>query len=703
MISRLRLAAVLLSAALIGCSSAPKAPVAERIPTTQTVHGVTLRDDLRWLREKDNPKVIAHLEAENAYTDATMRHLKPLREKLVAEFKSHTKLDDATVPYRKGAWLYSEAYAADAEYPVHYRQPITGGAKQAWLDLPAMSVGHDFIALGEWEPSDDGQRMAYTLDFTGFRDYTLFVRDLTTGKDIEGERIEKVESVAWAADNRTLYYVTSDDAKRPAFLWRKQIGAPAQLVYEEKDRMFNLGVGRTRSGTFIVVGSGSSTTSECWTIDASKPDAPMKSLLGRRDGVEYGADHRPGANGQPGKFYIRTNDTGPNFRLVRVPDNDVKPESFVELLPQRGDVFLEDVNVFKDFIAISQREDALPTLSLLDESTRSLKRLPMPEPIYNTYFGANEVFDATTLRFGYQSMVTPGTVYDYDVKTGKLAVLKREEIPGGYDASQYEMKRIYATATDGTRIPISLCYRKDKGPFPRPILIDAYGAYGIPEWVGFDSNAISLLDRGVSIAVAHIRGGGEGGKPWHLQGRMQTKLNTFTDLVACIEELQKEKLTTRETTAITGASAGGLTMAATINLRPDLVRAALVGVPFVDVMNTMLDESLPLTTQEFVEWGDPIRDEAAFKYMLSYSPYDNVRPQPYPATLVYTSLNDSQVMYWEPTKYTQKLRAATTSKNPVLLWCTMAGGHGGASGRFDQMDETAMQYAFVLWQLGVAK
>jgi oligopeptidase B len=692
-----RFGAIAIVCLLAGCSAAPSAPVARLSPTTQTVHGVTLHDDYRWLREKDNPKVIAHLNAENAYTEATLKHLMPLREKLVSEFKSHTKLDDTTVPFQQGDWLYSEAFTADADYPTYSRQPVAGGAKEVWLDLPSLGKQFDFVALGAWDPSDDGRRMAYTIDFTGFRDYTLFLRDLTTGQDIPGERIEKVESLAWCADNRTVYYVTSDDAKRPAFLWRKTIGQPAKLVYEEKDRSYNLGVGRSRSGAYVSVVSASSTTSECWLIDATKPDAAMKSLLGRKEGVEYSFDHRPGT------LFIRINDTGPNFRLVSAPENDVRAETFVELIAQRADVFLEDVNVFNSFIALSQREDALPTLSLFDPQTRAHKRLPMPESIYATYIGQNEVFNTGKLRFGYQSFVTPGTVYEYDVATGALAMLKREEIPGGYDPSRYEMKRLHATAADGTRIPISVVYRKDAGAFPRPILLDAYGAYGFPEWVWFDSNAISLLDRGVTIGIAHIRGGGEGGKPWHLQGRMQNKKNTFTDLVACIEALHAQQISTPATTAITGASAGGLTMAATLNLRPDLVRAALVGVPFVDVMNTMLDESLPLTTQEFLEWGNPIASRADFDYMLSYSPYDNITPQPYPATLVYTSLNDSQVMYWEPAKYAQKLRAMTLSKQPVLLWCNMAGGHGGSSGRFDQMDETAMQYAFVLWQLGVVK
>jgi oligopeptidase B len=458
-------------------------------------------------------------------------------------------------------------------------------------------------------------------------------------------------------------------------------------------------VGRSRSGEFIFLGASSSTTSEFWTIPASDPNAAPKSMLGRKDGLLYGADHRPG------EFYILTNDTGSNYRLVSVPQDKVDPANFKTLIAHNKDVYLENVDAFKDHLVVSLRSGGNPAIGVIDLAQpvspvkgADVKLVPMPEEVYSTTGGHNEVFDATSYRFGYESLITPSTVFTVDFGTLALTTLKRSEIPGGYDPSLYDTKRMFVDTPYGPRIPISMVYRRDKGPFPRPALLEAYGAYGIPNWIYFDSNRISLLDRGFVCIFAHVRGGGEMGKPWHEAGRLMQKKNTFTDLIEVMEFLHNQKITTPQQLAITGGSAGGLTVGATINMRPELMKAALLGVPFVDMMNTMLDDSLPLTTQEYTEWGNP-NEKPAFDYMLSYSPYDNLRWLKYPATMLYTSLNDSQVMYWEPAKFAQRMRRVKQGTNPVLLWTTMSGGHGGSSGRFDQMRETAMQYAFVIQQV----
>jgi oligopeptidase B len=503
--------------------------------------------------------------------------------------------------------------------------------------------------------------------------------------------------MAWANDNLTFFYSTEDEAKRSNKIWRLKLGGRPELVYEETDSLFSVAVGKTTDKAFIVITSYSYGTASEQVIPAAKPETSPRLVAPRVKDVEmYVASHREG------QIYLRVNDKGRNFRLLAVKDDAADLSEAVELIPDRPDVFLEDVNCFRNHTVVTERAAGLPRMSLFDPATRQSKPIEMPEPVYVINYGANYVFDSDALRFGYQSLVTPATIYSCDMNTGALTVLKREEVPGGYDPSAYEQKMLYAPARDGTMIPISLVQRKDRKAGPGPLLMDVYGAYGLPEWVWFEGERISLLDRGVAFAIAHVRGGGELGKTWHDAGRLLNKKNTFSDTIDATIYLQNQGFTTPAQTVVSGASAGGMTVGAVLNERPELYKAALVGVPFVDVMNTMFDPSLPLTTGEFLEWGNP-SEKPFFDYMLSYSPYDNLKAQTYPAMLVFSSYNDSQVMYWEPAKYVAKLRTLKQGESPLLLRMSMTGGHGGVSGRSGVFEQVAEQYAFILWQLGIEK
>ena len=674
-------------------------PVAERHAFTSTTPGDARTDDYHWLREKDSPAVLDYINKENAYTDAILAPTASLQKTLVNEFEAHTKLDDQSVPYpRADGWLYYDETDEKSDYPRFYRKhPLGSLPPQLLLDLNELAKTQDYVGLGDLEPSDDGKLLAYTIDPTGFRQYKLSIKDLDTGRLLP-DTADRVTSFTWANDGQTFFFGTENDAKRSDKIWRQTLGGQPELVYEEKDETFDVSVGKTLDRKWIIIGAVSYGTADARVIPADQPSTAPRLLAPRTKDVElYAASHRDG------KFFIKINDTGRNFRLLELADDAADISQAVEVIPDRPDVFLEDVNCFRSHIVLTERFAGLPRLALFDDVTKKEDPLPMPEPVYVVDFGTNEVFDTDKIRFGYQSLITPGTVFEYDVNTKKLATLKREEIPGGYDPSQYEQKMVYAPARDGQKIPISLVWKKGRGPGTHPLLLDVYGAYGLPEWVWFDSSRISLLDRGVAYAIAHVRGGGELGKPWHDAGRLMNKKNTFYDVVDAVTYLQKEKITSPEQTAIYGASAGGLTVGATLNERPELFKAALMGVPFVDVMNTMLDPTLPLTTQEYLEWGNP-NEKAAHDYMLSYSPYDNLAAKKYPATLVFSSYHDSQVMYWEPTKYVAKRRALSPADAPpLLLSLTMTGGHGGPSGRTSEFEVQAKHYAFILWQFGINK
>jgi oligopeptidase B len=680
---------------------APAPPVAKKVPHTTNVHGMTLSDDYFWMRDKKNPEVIAYLEAENAYTDAMMKSTAALQEKLYKEMLSRIKETDQNVPYPLDGYLYYTRTEQGKQYPTYARRKGSMSApEEVLLDLNEMVKGHPFMAVGDFEVSDDTNLLAYSTDSTGYREYTLNVKDLRTGAATK--IAERVSSVAWADDNKTLFYVVDDPVnKNPYRLYRHTLGKAGadDLVYEEKDEMFGIGVERSRSRGYLFLTSSSHTTSEVRYVPADRPDAEWRVMRPREAGHEYYADHHGD------QFYIRTNEGGArNFKLVSAPAADPRRENWKEVIPHRAGVMLDRVEMFKDFYVVSERGNATPRLRVFDYKSGKATDISVPEPVYTISFGANREYDTGRVRYNYQSFVTPSSVYDYDVKTGKSELLKQQPVLGGYDPKLYNSERVYATASDGAKVPVSLVYRKDlKLDGKRPLLLNAYGSYGIPSNVTFSSQRLSLLDRGVVFAVAHIRGGGDLGKEWHDAGKMMSKKNTFTDFIAAAEYLVNQKYTSRDRLVITGGSAGGLLMGAVTNMRPDLFKAVVAYVPFVDVINTELDDTLPLTAGEWEEWGNPVKNKENFQYMLSYSPYDNVAAKDYPAMLVKTSLNDSQVLFHEPTKYVAKLRAMKTDKNPLLLKVNMGAGHGGASGRYDALHEAAFDYAFMLTQMGITQ
>ncbi len=688
----------------------PTPPIAPKRHTETTLHGVRLADDYAWLRDKENPETAAYLEAENAYSEAVMAPLAGLREQLYNEMLSHIKQTDVSVPFRDGAYWYYARTEEGLQYPIQCRKPGTAAAphsdapEQVILDGNVLADKFPFFAVGDTDISDDGRWLAYTTDTKGFRQYTLRVKDLESGQTLQGE-VERVGSVVWAADNCTLFYTVEDEQqKRQHQFWRHVCGRPHAedvLVFQDDDERFNLAAGRTRDGKYIVLVSASHTTTECQVLAADQPASRLLLITPRENEHEYAVDHR---NGQ---WFIRTNDRGRNFRLVTAPLATPGREHWTELIAHRDEVMLEDVDLFSGFFIACEREDGLPRLRLWSfvgdgPEAAPAAEIAFPEPAYSAHPHINRVFDTTTFRYGYQSLVTPASVYEYDVKSGASTLLKQLEVPGGFDRALYASERVHATAADGAQIPVSIVYRRDvRAPGRNPLYVYAYGSYGYSLPISFSSNRLSLLDRGVVMAYAHIRGGGDLGKPWHDAGKMLLKRNTFTDFISAVEHLTAGGYGDARRVAIEGGSAGGLLMGAVVNMRHDLFRAVVSHVPFVDVMNTMLDASLPLTVPEYEEWGDP-KDEKYFRYMLSYSPYENLKPGAYPAMLVKTSLHDSQVMYWEPAKYVARLRTLKTGSNPLLLVTNMQAGHGGASGRYDYLKEIALDYAFLLRELGIS-
>lgn len=675
-------------------------PQARVEPKTTQYHGHTLVDDYAWLRDKTSPEVIAYLEAENAYCDAVLEPTRPLQKTLYDEMVSHIKETDVSVPFREGAYWYYSRTAQGLQYPVYCRKKETlEAAEEIVIDINELAHGEAFMALGGFHISDDGNLLAYSVDNKGFRQYALQVKDLRTGKVLP-DRVERVGSIVWAADSKTLFYTVEDENQKRQFqLFRHTIGAPQQqdaLVYEEADERFNIGAGRTRDGKYIILESASHTTSEERFVAADSPESRFRLIAPRQDEVEYYADHRDGL------FYIRVNDTGRNFRLVTAPVDAPDRENWTEMLAHKPEVMLEEVELFSSFYIACERETALQQLRVFRfEQDGKPEEIAFPEPAYSVHPHINRIFDTKRYRYSYQSLVTPSSVYEYDIETGESTLLKQVEVPGGFDRTLYSSERFFAEAAGGVQIPVSVVYRKDlRQPGQNPLYIYSYGSYGYSLPIGFNSNRLSLLDRGFVMAYAHIRGGGDMGKPWHDAGRLMQKRNTFTDFVAVTEHLTAHGYGDARRVAIEGGSAGGLLMGAVANLRPDLFRAIVSHVPFVDVMNTMLDASLPLTVPEYEEWGNP-NEREAFEYMLGYSPYDNLAPKAYPAMLVKTSLYDSQVMYWEPAKYVARLRKLKTDQNVLLLHTNMTAGHGGASGRYDYLKEIAMDYAFVLRELGV--
>jgi oligopeptidase B len=681
-------------------------PVARKDPHTIALHGHTLHDEYGWLRNKESEEVLDYLRAENAYTDALMAPTQAVQEKLYSEMLSHIKQTDVSVPTQEGAYWYYARTTEGSQYPVYCRKPGTretfeAAPEEVILDVEALAEGQSFMAVGGMDVSDDGNLMAYSTDTTGFRQYTLFIKDLRTG-ELLPERVERVGSIVWAADNRTMLYTVEDEEqKRQYRLFRHVLGMPHTddaLVLEEEDERFNLGAGRTRDGAYIVVESGSHTASEARMLRADAPGSELTLVAPRRENIEYYPDHRNGL------LYIRVNDRGRNFRLVTAPVATPDVDHWTERIAHRDDVMLEDVSLFADFAVASERHSGLEHLRVLHFAGEGAEiareaEIRFPEPAYSVHLSGNREFHTDLLRYSYTSLVTPASVFDSNVRTGENTLRKEQEVPGGFDRALYASERIEAIAPDGVRVPVSLVYRRDmRKSNEGPLHVYGYGSYGYALPLGFNSNRLSLLDRGFVLAYAHIRGGGDLGKPWHDAGRLGKKRNTFTDFIAVTEHLLAAGYGELGRVAIQGGSAGGLLMGAVANKRPDLFRAVISQVPFVDVMNTMLDASLPLTVPEYEEWGNP-NEREAFETMLSYSPYDNLRAASYPAMLVKTSLYDSQVMYWEPAKYVAKLRTLNTGNQPILLHTNMTAGHGGASGRYDYLKEIAFDYAFLLREL----
>src|SRR5467141_5150922 len=690
----------------------PKPPVARREPVEHGLHGDRRVDHYAWLRHKENPEVIAYLRAENASTEAILKPTEPFQEKLYQEMLGRILQTDLSVPYKLRGYLYFTRTEEGKQYAFHCRRRDAEGAKEELLlDLNLLAEGHSFLGLGSFAVSEDNHLLAYSIDNTGFQQYLLQVKNLRAGTTFP-ERFERATSVAWASDNRTLFYTVEDETtKRSHRLYRHVLGStePDPLLYEETDERFRIEVERTRSGAFLLLNIASHTASEVRYLRADQPSEEFKLVAPREDNHEYYAEHHPGLAPNPtdGLFYIRTNSGGRTFRLMTVPVSDPRREFWREVIPTRPEVMLAAAGAFRTHLVLFEREGGLPYLRIVDltagapNALAASHRIEFDEPAYNASIGENPEFGATHLRFQYESFVTPRSIFDYDVRTRERLLRKQQPVLGGYDPAQYVSERLHATSSDGTRVPLSIVYRWDT---PRdgsaPLLLYGYGSYGISMPIHFSSNRLSLLNRGVIFAVAHIRGGGELGKPWHDAGRMKQKRNTFTDFVASAEHLIAQQFTSPRKLAIEGGSAGGLFMGAVTNMRPDLFRIVISHVPFVDVLNTMLDASLPLTVGEYEEWGNPQIAEDYFE-MKSYDPYSNLERKAYPTMLLKMSLNDSQVMYWEPAKYVAKLRTLKTNANPLLLKINMGAGHGGASGRYDYLREIALDYAFLLTQLGI--
>jgi protease II len=799
-----------------------KPPLARREPIEHVIHGDRRVDHYAWLRKKDDPRVIAYLQDENRYTDARMAGTEGLQESLYQEMLGRIQQTDLSVPYSLRGYSYYTRTEEGKQYAIYCRKKAPTAEpspdpspEEVLLDLNILAEGHAFLGLGVFEVSDDNSLLAYATDITGYRQYTLHVKNLSTGALLPF-RAERVTSAAWASDNRTLFYAVEDEvtkrshrlyrhvfveadfqpavasaqpaspplerndpqpaqkndqltkkpskggwlvplddsASKPADTAAKAPGtaarvigkfgafanmlrgtaAPAReepkpevikpqevqlqsvkpaerpedpLLYEEKDERFRIDVERSRSGAYLFLVTNSHTTSEVRYLRADQPLATFQLIERREENHEYYVDHHPGSSADPvgGVFFIRTNSGGRTYRLMTAPATNPVRERWHEVIPNRPGVMLAACEVFRTHIVLFEREDGLPYLRIIDLTTQApsaleaSRRIEFAEPAYNAAFGANPEFDTGHVRYHYESFVTPRSVFDYDFATGERILRKQQPVLGGYEPTRYKSERLHAVAADGTSLPISLVYRRDI-PLDgtAPLLLYAYGSYGLSMPVAFSSNRLSLLERGMIYAIAHIRGGGELGKPWHDAGRMHHKMNTFTDFISSAEYLIEKQYTSPDQLVIEGGSAGGLLMGAVTNLRPDLFRVVISHVPFVDVLNTMLDASLPLTVGEYEEWGNPELAPDYF-YMRKYCPYTNLERKNYPTMLVKTGLNDSQVMYWEPAKYVAKLRTLKTDANALLLKTNMGAGHGGASGRYDYLREIAFDYAFLIREL----
>jgi oligopeptidase B len=663
-------------------------------------HGETIVDSYYWLREKSNPEVARYLEAENAYTAAMTKDIKPFEDALYAEMLARIKQTDLSVPVRRSGYLYYARTEEGKQYPIQCRRKGSMEApEEILLDPNELAETRAFVGVGSFAVSDDSNLLAYTVDFTGFRQYTLHIKDLRTRETLP-DSAERVTSVAWAADNRTLFYTTEDETtKRPDKLWRHVLGdSMFEEIYHEEDELYDIGVEKTRDRQIVVLGIESKDTSECRYLRADRPQDRFAVFLPREKKHRYYIDHRER------EFFIRTNRGGPNFEVKTAPEDNPAPEHWKPFVAHDDNVRIQEVDLFRDFAVVIERTEAIDRLKIYNFGAHLWRQIDFPEPVYAASPGGTPDYDSSTYRYNYQSFITPPSVYDYDVRSEQSTLLKQQEVLGGYDPTQYASERLWATARDGVSVPISIVYKKGFSCDGRaPLFLYAYGSYGYGSPAGFSSNRFSLLNRGMAYAIAHIRGGDEMGEKWREAGMLMKKRNTFTDFIDCAEYLIAERWSSADRLVIEGGSAGGLLMGAVANMRPDLFRAVHLAVPFVDVMNTMMDATLPLTIGEYLEWGDPA-DKAAYDYMRTYSPYDNLERRAYPAMLVTTSFNDSQVMYWEPAKYVARLRTLKTDANMLLLKTKMdPAGHGGASGRYDRLHDQAFEYAWMLSQVGITQ
>ncbi len=691
---------------LMAAVPAPKPPVAPQKTHVSLWHGEKVEDPWFWLREKTNPEVVAYLNAENAYTEAMTADLKPFSEALYKEMLGRIKQTDLSVPVRRGAFYYYSRTEEGKQYPIQCRRKAgpdgdydEKAVEEILLDQNELAKGLAFLSLGGMTVSDDDRTLLFSTDATGFRQYKLFTKDLASGR-VSAPLAERVTSFTWASDSRHVFFVTEDDVtKRSDQLWRLDLkGGKPSLVFGEKDELYRIGVGRTKDRKYLLMESQSTDTWETRYLEASRPEGDFKVLLPREKGHKYDVEHREGI------FYIRTNRDAKNFRLVTTPVATPDPKHWTTFVPARPDVLIEGIEPFKDFVVVAEKHEGLSRFRILDVKAGSWREVAFPERVYAAFPGGTPEYTSRAFRFAYQSMVTPPSVYDCAMASGKQTLLKQTEVLGGYDKDQYVTERLWAPARDGVKVPLSVVYRKGlKRDGSAPLFLYAYGSYGYGMAASFSIPRISLLDRGMVYVIAHIRGGNELGEAWHDDGMLMKKMNTFTDFIDSAEFLVKERWTAKDRLVIEGGSAGGLLMGAVTNLRPDLFKAVHSAVPFVDVMNTMMDASLPLTVGEYLEWGNP-NGKAAFDYMRAYSPYDNLKKGPYPAILVTTSFNDSQVMYWEPAKYVARLRTLKTDGNPLLLKIKMdPAGHGGASGRYDALKDKAFETAWMLSQVGITK
>ena len=678
----------------------PSPPVAERRPSRSTHHGVTVEDPYAWLRDPDYPKVgapdvLAYLEAENAYFDAAMAPHQPLVEALFQEMKGRIKEADASVPQKDGAYLYWRSFDEGAQYRKWWRRPVAGGPDELLLDEPALAEGKEYFRLGGMDVSPDDRLLAYAVDDDGSERFTIRVKDLSTGALLPDMIEGTLGGFLFAGDGQSLLYGLVNEHWRIDVARLHRLGTPVAddvELYREADEGFQVGLGLTQSRRWIAIGTGDHVTSEVRLVPFADPLAAPILVAARKPGREYEVEEHEGA------LFIRTNDTHTNFRLVTAPVE--RPSEWTEHIAPSPDFYLIDVTTFADFFVVEGREHGLDRIFIHDYAGGPPRPVPFEEASYTAGLDDNPEYAVDTLRLSYESMVTPGTVLDLHLPTDTRTVLKVQEIPSGYDPSLYATERLEITVRDGTRVPVSLVYRRGFER-PGPLYLYGYGAYGLAMEPGFGTARMSLLDRGMAFAIAHIRGGDDLGQQWYLDGKLTKRTNTFNDFVDVARGLIAEGWTEAGRIAIAGGSAGGELMGAVINDAPELWGAVAAHVPFVDVLNTMLDADLPLTPGEWPEWGNPIEDAAAFALIRSYSPYDNVRAQAYPPLLVTAGLNDPRVTYWEPAKWVAKLRATKTDDNLLLLKTNMGAGHGGKSGRFESLRETAEEFAFILWQLGL--